>query len=132
MLILYIFTSSKNPTQDPNPKNPRFSGSGSSVFSELTVTGRPTRSTDVHNTVHVYISRPTRSTDVHLLSQEFSVDRPGRPMNPNGHIFDRWRSTDPVDRDLSKVLTDPTASLTVFLFGICLQRVFEDVFDPYK
>ena len=93
-------------TQNQKPKNFWF---WKFCFSELTVTGRPARSTDVHNTVHVYISRPTRSTDVHLLSQEFSVDRPGRPMNPNGHIFDRWRSTDPVDRTLSKVLTDPTA-----------------------
>jgi len=48
-------------TQDQNPK-PSFQVSGNSDFSELTETGRPSRSTDVH-AVHVCTS----------------ADRPGRP-----------------------------------------------------
>ena len=62
----------------PKTKNP-ISGSGSSDFSELTVTGRP-----------------ARSTDVHKLCMCISVDRPGRPRHICVHRI--FRSTDPVDR----------------------------------
>ena len=74
-LCFYKF---QNFTQDLKPK-PQISGSGSSDFSELTVAGRP-----------------TRSTDVHKLCTSISVDRPGRPRHNCVHRI--FRSTDPVDR----------------------------------
>ena len=126
------FYKFQNLTQNPKPKS-KFSGSGSSVFFR-TYSDRSTGPVDrCAQTVHVYISRPTRSTEVFLCSRDFSVDRPGRPKSLNGHIFDRWRSTDPVDRTLSKVLTDPTASFSdCFSFWDLFPATCEAVFDPYK
>ena len=83
--------------------------------------------------MHVHISRPAVDRYHVLGSLEKSVDRVGRPISPNGRIFDRWRSTDPVDRPLSEILTDPTALFSDSLtLGICLQRISEGIFDPYK
>jgi len=132
MLILYNFTSPKHLTQDPKTKNPKCPGSGSSVFQNLQCPvdrpGRPTCTT-----VHVHISRPAVDRSKPFALWKTPVDRVGRPVSPNGRIFDRWRSTDPVDRTLSKVLTDPTALFSdSFSFGICFQRISWGVFDPYK
>ena len=76
--------------------------------------GRPLRSTDVHSLVHVWqtqgrsTGRSTRPESLALCiwAVDWAVDRTreicsldlggrpgGRPGLPNGHIFDRWRST---------------------------------------
>ena len=63
--------------------NPKFSGSGSSDFSELTVAGRPGRSTGRAQTCTPVCTgeRSTGPVDRfrELCSREISVDRAGRP-----------------------------------------------------
>jgi len=84
---------------------PKFSGSGSSDFSELTVAGRPGRSTGRAQTCTPVCTGERSTVPVdrfrELCSQEISVDRAGRPteslLSPPGA-----RSTGPVDRRLQR------------------------------
>ena len=115
-----IFTKSKTPNHKTKTKNP----SSGSDFSELTGAGRPSGSTDVH-AVHVCTSADRSGRPGHLQCSLFvRVDRGGRPLSPNGQKFDRWRSTGPVDRQLSEILTDSNSSIFLTDFvGMSPQRI---------
>ena len=106
-------------SQKDQSLNPKFSGSGSSDFSELTVAGRPGRSTGraqtctpvctgERSTVPVdrfresalWKFRSTASVDRQRSNSLLQVrGRPGRSTGgSNGRILDRWRSTGSTDR----------------------------------
>ena len=97
---------------------------------------RPLRSTDVHSLVHVWQTqgrvgrpvdrtrepcslylggRPGRSTGSESCSLYLGGRQGGRPDFPNGHIFDRWRSTGPVDRRPVRLQISLTASFQLGL-----------------
>ena len=118
----------------------------STVRSTKPRAGRSLRSTDVHNLVHVWQTQGRsagRSTGRSTGPESFAlciwavdraVDRTkepcslylggrpgGRPDCPNGHIYDRWRSTGRSTASLSGCQISLTAS---FLFGLYKPHFF--------
>ena len=116
-VILWDFIKDKYPSF-LSPKFADWLTAGRPDRLTAAVVSRPVRSTDVHKTCTLasHLGQSTewstdckyptlgwgRSTDrstVRLGTVDRAVGRPGgRPGSSNDQIFDRWRSTGPVDR----------------------------------